>query len=342
MQVHAENDNTKPLNLLDVYMLAKGQDAQFAAAEAALRAGKEVLPQSRAALKPSLRLDGNTRYIDQTTKYSGNVPFPSGTQSYGSYHYTLKLIQPIYHKNSIEAYKQARLSVESSETQFNLAQQNLITRVAQAYFDVLLAKDTLTLTEAEISSNEEQLARSKRAFDIGSATIMDVREAQASYDLSRAREISAKNGLEIARQTLSKIIGTYPQALVSIAGELPLVPPEPAIMENWVTAAQEQNLNVRLAQLNLQIAGREIQRNRGLAYPSLDLVANYIGNNSSSSSYGAGVNTKEKNIGLELNVPLYSGGLVSSKTRELVAEKERSHPFLTGRPSERRSGLSAG
>ena len=311
-------------NLMETYTEAQQQDAVFASARAAFQAGQEKLPQGRSLLLPTVSLSANTTYNDVDTQYRGASIFSGGKRSYNTNGYTVSLSQPVYRKQNFAQYEQAKSQVTQAGAQFAVAQQDLILRVAQAYFDVLLAQDNVALSGAQKSAIGEQLAQAKRNFEVGTSTITDTHEAQARYDLVVSQEIAAQNDLEIKRRQLEQITGKTPGELAVINGKLPLTPPEPDSMDKWVEMTQGQSLQLQIQRAALEIADQEVERNRGGHYPTLDLVASYGDNSASGSSQGVGSDTKSRAIGLQLALPLFQGGAVNSKVREALANQEKA------------------
>lgn len=310
-------------NLLEIYHDAQEQDATFASAKAAYQAGLEKAPQGRALLLPTVGVSANTTYNDVDTQYRGASIFSSGTKKYNTSGYTLSLNQPIYRKQNFAQYQQGKSQTAQAEAQFAIAKQDLILRVAQAYFDVLLAQDNVTLAGAQKASISEQLAQAKRNFEVGTATITDTHEAQARYDLTAAQEIAAQNDLEIKRRALQRLIGKLPAELAALGNKLPLTLPEPNEMNKWVESAEAQNLQLQIQKAALEIANQEVERNRGGHFPTLDLAATY-GDNSATGGTSGGYDAKSTTVGLQLNVPIFQGGLVSSRVREAVAGQEKA------------------
>lgn len=315
-------------NLLELYQTAQQRDAQFASARAAYQAALEKLPQGRALLLPTASLSGNTTYNDMDVQYRGSSLYSSGQRSYNSNGYTVSLSQPVYRKQNFVQYEQARIQVGQAETQFKVAQQDLILRVAQAYFDVLVAQDSVALAGAQKVAIAEQLEQAKRNFEVGTATITDTHEAQARYDLTTAQEIAAQNDLENKKRALQVIIGQVSGILVPLGEKLPLHLPEPAQMEKWVVDSEQHSLQLQIQRAALELALQEVERNRGGHYPTLDVVATYSDASSSGGSFGSGNDTTSKTIGLQLNLPLYQGGSVSSKVREATANLEKARQDL--------------
>jgi outer membrane protein len=317
--------NTQAADLLQVYKEALANDAQYASARASLTAGQEKVVQGRAGLLPTAGLSGSYNRNDLTTTVT------SGTfdREYNSRGYTLSLSQPLFRLANWEAYQQGKLQAAVSETQFAQAQQDLIVRVAQAYFDVLAAQDALATLQAQKTAITEQLASAKRNFEVGTATITDTHEAQARYDLSLAQEFAAQNDLEIKRTALQQIIGRPAGDLAPLRPGLKLNTPEPMQLERWVDSAEQQNFGVLGQRLALEIAQREIKRNRAGHAPTLDAVASRSYNNQSFSvTSPTGTTSTANTIGLQVNIPLFSGFAVDSRVRETIALEEKARADL--------------
>ena len=311
-------------DLLETFSAAQANDPVFAAARATLQAGQEKLPQGRSLLMPSISLNANSTFNDSTIQYRGATFLPGGNNRYNSHGYGVNLTQPLFRQQNWLTYSEAELQVAQTEAQFKIAEQDLILRVAQAYFDVLIAQDSVQLAEAQKTAIAEQLEQAKRNFEVGSATITDTHEAQARYDLTSAQEIAAQNSLEIKRRSLQQLINTMPQELRPLGKAFKLEAPQPADMEKWVNDAQLNSLQLAIAQAGAEIAEKEVARNRGGHYPTVDLVANYSNNQSNGGSFGVGSDNTSKSVGVQLNLPLFQGGAVNSKWREAEANRERA------------------
>ena len=313
-------------DLLETFSAAQANDPVFAAARATLQAGQEKLPQGRSLLLPSISLNANSTFNDSTIQYQGTPPYPgvNPNQRYNSHGYGVNLTQPLFRQQNWLSYTEAELQVAQAEAQFRVTEQDLILRVAQAYFDVLIAQDSVQLAEAQKTAIAEQLEQAKRNFEVGSATITDTHEAQARYDLTSAQEIAAQNSLEIKRRSLQQLINTMPQELRPLGKAFKLEAPQPADMEKWVNDAQLNSLQLAIAQAGAEIAEKEVARNRGGHYPTVDLVANYSNNQSNGGSFGVGSDNTSKSVGVQLNMPLFQGGAVNSKWREAEANRERA------------------
>ncbi len=301
-------------DLLETYRAAQGQDPVFAAARAAQRAGQEKLAQGRALLLPSVNLTANSTFSD-TTRDS----------RYNSHGYGVNLVQPLFRQQNWQAYSSAEVQVAQSEAQFRNAGQELILRVARAYFDVLIAQDSVQLAEAEKTAIFEQLQQAKRTFEVGTATITDTHEAQARYDLVSAKAIFEQGNVEIKKSALQQLTNSKPGSLRPLGAQFKPELPQPAAMEKWVEQAQQRNPQLAVAQAAAELAEKEMMRNRGGHYPTLDLVASYSEN---FTILGLGGDSSSKVVGVEFKLPLFQGGATQSKWREAEANRDGARAEL--------------
>ncbi len=313
--------NAHATDVLQAYREALANDAQYASARAALAAGQEKSVQGRSGLLPNVAISGA---YSRNSLDSSSLP---GTIDYSGNGYTLSLSQPLFRVANWEQYQEGKLSVAASEAQFAQAQQDLIVRVAQAYFDVLAAQDALASLQAQKVAITEQLASAKRNFEVGTTTITDTHEAQARYDLAVAQEIAAQNDLRIKRNALEQITNEPAGALATLRPGVTLTPPQPTAADEWVRSAEQQNYGVVGQQLALEIARREIKHNRAGHYPTVDLVASRNHSNPGSvSALNSTANTSS--IGVQWAIPLFSGFAVDSKVREAIALEDKARADL--------------
>ncbi len=305
-------------DLLQVYKQALQNDAQYASARAALSAGREKVVQGRSQLMPSVVLSGSNTHQNYEQNTARGYTGPSGNQN----SYTLSLSQPLFEPARWDQYEQSKLSVALSEIQFAQAQQDLMLRVAQAYFDVLTAQDALEAVKAQKVATSEQLASAKRNFEVGTQTITDTHEAQARYDLIVAQEFAAESDLQIKRTALLQIIGQDPGNLATLRGKVTIQQPQPAKIEDWVLAAEKQNFSVQSADIGLNVARLDIKRNRAGHYPTVDLVA------SRAQQRGVLSDSNNTTIGVQWSVPLFTGFAVDSKVRESIALEDKARNDL--------------
>jgi len=306
-------------DLLDIYRAAQTQDAVFAGARAAQQAGQEKLTQGRALLMPSVNLNANTTYND--------VNAPYGASRYNNHGYGVSVVQPLFREQNWAAYNQSELQVAIADAQFRGAQQDVILRSAQAYFDVLIAQDTVQLNAAQKAAIAQQLEQAKRNFEVGTATITDTYEAQARYDLILAQELAAANELELKRRDLQQLINAAEVPALNMLGAgFNPVAPEPAGVQKWVDDAQRNNVQVVSAEAAYQLAEEEVARSRGGHLPTVDLIGNYAKN--TGCTFTTCGDTRSTSVGVQLNMPLFQGGAIQSKWREAEANREKAKQDL--------------
>ena len=308
-------------DLEQVYRDALAYDAALASARASREAGLEKLPQGRALLLPSLSVTGNTTWNDLTLKHLN----PDVSRGYNSNGWQAQLTQPLFRWQNWVQYKQGELQSTLSEAQYQLARQDLTLRAAQAYFDVLGAQDTLAAVSALYEANTQQLALARKSFEVGTVTITDVHEAQSRADLSSAQVIAAESDLAVKRHALLVLTGKEADTLKSLRKGVALSRPDPADIQSWVSAAEGSNLSVQAAQIAGEIAGREVERNRAGHLPTVDVVASY-GNSATANALANFVNTDIRSavVALQMNVPVFQGGAVSSRVREAAALRDKA------------------
>jgi len=316
-------------DLLQTYREARANDPVYASARAARDAGRENLPQGLAQLLPQIGASAGTQMNYIGISFRGMLPPSSrdgNTNGYG-----VTLTQPLFNWQALMAYKEAGFKVAEAEAVFGQAAQDLILRVAQAYFDVLASQDSLAFIQAQKTAISEQLAQAKRNFEVGTATITDTHEAQARFDLAVSQGIAAQSDLEIKKRALQQIIGKFPDRLTPLRRSIQLSPPQPNAMEQWVTSAEEQNFTVRVAQDTLAIASREIERSRAGHYPTLNMVGSFAKNSASIFTSGPAnyaTDSIDRSIGLQLSIPLYAGGGINSLVRQAIANQEKARHDL--------------
>ncbi|MFN7221911.1 MAG: TolC family outer membrane protein [Burkholderiales bacterium] len=309
-------------DLMQIYRDAVSQDPVFASARAAYEAAKEGKPIARATILPSLTLTGNANRINSDSTLGGR----DSSSNYTSKAYSLTLTQPLFRMQSWLAVDQADLQVKQAEAVFADAKQSIVSRAAQAYFDVLLAQDNVALSGAQKKAVEESLAQAKRNFEVGTSTIVDTYEAQARFDLAVAREIADRNDLEVKKSALEHLIGKRAPALARLKENPELVPPSPADPDKWIAGAHEASPTVAQARAAFEIAAKEVSRTQAGHYPTLDLTGSYGYNNAPSS--GIPFNSTTTNVGLVLSIPLYQGGGQQARVRQALSSRERAEQDL--------------
>ena len=314
-------------DLLEVYRRAQTNDARYAAARAEHQAGQEKVVQGRAGLMPNVGLSAHTTWNEADVR----TGLGTSEREYNTNGYTVQLTQPLFRWQNWVQYRQGELQTALAEAQFGQAGQDLILRVAEAYFNVLNAQDALDAVTQLRTAAAEQLEIAKVSFEVGTVTITDVHEAQSRFDLAVAQEIAAQNELVVRRQTLVQIVGEDPGELARLRPGVELLRPEPANIGEWVSAAEQGSYGVQAQQLLREIAEREVQRSRAGHYPTLDVVATHGRSNSGfTQGVQGGTRTDSSTIGLQLNVPLFAGGGISSREREAAALKIKADADLDG------------
>jgi outer membrane protein len=312
-------------DVLQLYREALKNDTAYASARSQQQATQERVPQARSALLPNVGLTGR---VDQNY-YSSTVPdVSSNFQVYGG---GVNLAVPVYRPQNWEALEQAKLSVLQSEAQLAQAQQDLVLRVATAYFNVLGARDQLIALEAARLATLEQLQQAKREFEVGTKTIIDTNEAQARYDQIVAQQQVAIGTLIVRRSELQTIVGREVDTLSPLRDRPTLQKPTPAEISAWVSAAEQNNFGVQVARANYEIATREIQRAKDGYKPTVDVVAGYNVNKfngTQSSDFNPRIGSGS--VGLQLNWPIYQGGLTQSRVREALSLQDRFSSDLEG------------
>jgi len=332
-------------DLLQVYRDAQRYDAQYSSARSALEAGREKLPQGRALLLPSLTLDASATWqrFDSQSRDQSLAPQLNFLRDARATNYQFTLSQPVFRLQNWAQFNQSEQQVKQAEATFGRAYQDLMTRTAQAYFDVLAAQDTLALVRAQKEAISEQLAQAKRNFEVGTATITDTHEAQARYDLSVSQEIAAQNDLENKRRALQQITGKEYSGLKGLRPDIKLLPPNPNDMQAWVDLAEKQSYTVIFQETDAEIARLDVKRNSAAHYPTVDFVGTYgtLGQTGTTTT-PIGSDLITSTLGLRLSVPLYSGGGLNSRDREAAAlyqklkddvENERRASALAARQS---------
>ena len=310
-------------DLLNVYRDALVSDPVYQSARAQYSSTIEALPQARATYLPLLSAVGSIFHNDVDREIAPDQHYTTNT-------FGVTLSQPVFRLQNWIAIGQAEQQVMQAGSVLASAQQDLALRVAQAYFDVLLARDNVALSAAQKTAISEQLAQAKRNFEVGTATIVDTLEAQARYDQAVAKEIADQNDLEVKQRALQVLLGKLPDGLTPVREPLELANPTPQDIEAWVRAGSDSSFTVAIARANYEIAQREIGRQQAAHLPTVDLSGSVTrGHNPQLAVPQAlGPNTVTSSIGLTLSIPLYSGGLIQSRVRQAVANRDRAEQDL--------------
>jgi outer membrane protein len=312
-------------NLQELVEAARSYDATFRAAQALAQSAEFRSAQSDALGKPSAAA---TASVGTSVTDASRAP---GTVQASTLQAGINGRYALWNRSNQTTMAQARKSLEQSKADLASAEQDLIIRVSQAYFDVLTAENALGAVRANKAFITEQLASAKRNFEVGTATITDTREAQARFDLATAQEIAAENDLRTKRIALDQLVGradVAPKALV-VPVELP--GPMPADPDQWVSAADQSHPTVRRARIGFELATLETEKARAAEKPTLDAVASVTGTNGRGGldalNRSTGTSTVAS-IGVQFNWPLYTGGSTQNRIKETLALEDQARNQL--------------
>jgi outer membrane protein len=305
--------STQAEDLLGIYDLAVKSDPTLREAEQTLYATREVKPQARALLLPNFAVTADGNY--QNVKSSGRTAQGSFSRNdtFGTSDTSAVLSQSIYNRADWVRLSQSDNTIAQAEAQYRDAEIELMVRTTEAYFEVLRSADLVRVQEALVAADERQLEQSRQRFEVGLVAITDVNDSLAAFDRSRANLITAENDLNNAWEALRRIVGPVSIPLARLGDRLPLAPPEPNDINIWAETALANNYGIVAAKQAAEAARKNIEIERSGYYPSLDMQAGYdIGRS------GAEFNTDTDTafVGINVNIPLYQGGAVASRTRQ--------------------------
>ncbi len=321
--------------LLDIYDKAKRNDPAIHEAEANMLAQMEAKPQARAALLP--QLDASAGWQNTDIDGTSSVPATGGgelenvasVRDVDNSDWSINLTQTLFNTDQWRRLKKADKEVARAQIDYRVAQQELITRVAEAYFNVLAAQDTLVSEQAAKDAIGRQLEQAERRFEVGLIAITDVKEAQAGYDNALALEIAAKRSLATRKEALREITGEYPQTLANPGKEFPLIPPAPQVEQDWVDISLQQNLALESAKIGAEITRDNVRISKSGHLPTLGFSASY-GNTQSDGDTTTqrpgdapvtsiiDTDSDSTRFGIQFQLPIFSGGGVSSQVQEQV------------------------
>lgn len=320
-----------PLDLLQAYEAAKLQDANILATRAATLAGRERLPQAKAQLLPSvgLSLSANRNQLSSTTPNFLGQEQTTDT-SYPSSNQTLTVRQPLFRAQLTAQYRQARALVDDAEALLAQEEQTLVVRVASAYFEALLTYEQLALVLNQQSFNKTQLDAARKIFAAGAGIRTDVDEAQARLDMNLALEIEARQNVTYTLQQLQLLVNQPVDQLDRLdVDKLELLGLQPARLDGWIERAELNSPQLMSLKAQIEAAREEVAKARAGHYPTLDAVAQWSRSNSETVTNLQSRYTNAA-IGLQLNIPIYSGGAVNSLVRQALANQERAEQALEG------------
>ncbi len=309
-------------SLVDLYNAALGYDTTYQAAKSQFDATVAKADQARAAILPTAGLSAAASSTNQEV-------VPAAARTYGTQTATISASQPLYRPSNWASYEQGKKSLDLAQAQLAQAEQDLIVRVSQAYFDVLASSDSLTFLKSQKVAVSEQLASAKRNFEVGTSTITDSREAQARYDLVTAQELAAENDLLVKSLALNQLVGQQNVKPKPLKAPVVLAPVEPADIEQWVTQSQANNPGVQQASVALEVARLETSKAEAGHKPTLDLVGSYSAINNNGSSTGTGDSrVNVGTVGLNFTLPLFAGFATQNRIKETLSLEDKARADL--------------
>lgn len=311
-------------DLLDVYRLALLNDPSFEVARYKLQASREKYPQAVAGMLPAVSASGANNVTRSRSQFSniGGV-----TRDVHAWNWTLQLTQPLIRMQNVYAFEEAKVVLEQAQAEYSLAEQLMVLRVTQAYFDVLTSREGIKVAEAELAATVAQLELATRGFEKGVAAETDVRDSKSRVDLAKAHLVAVRNELDAMNAELGKIVDEVPVQLAALDPTAPIPAPQPDKQKEWIDRAREQNPTVRAAQSGLLAAEAVVGKVRAEHTPTLDLVASYGENYSSGSTTmqsDYAWRGQNRQVGIQFNVPLFAGGGTSSRVTEAMSNKYRT------------------
>jgi outer membrane protein len=315
-------------SLTEMYDAARGYDATFISAKAQFEANLAKANQALGGILPNIALSASASRTDFS--FRPDTPNPpnvvASQRMYGTGSAAITLTQPIYRPAAWAAYRQGGHLLQQAAAQFEVAEQDLLIRVTQAYFDVLTSEDSLDLVKAQKQAVGEQLASARRNFEVGTATITGVRDAQARFDLASAQEIAGENDLRIKRLALDLAVGLSNAKPKRLANNSKLIPAPTEDMNSWVTQSESTSPAVKQAQLSLEIAAQEVNRATAGHKPTVDAQLSYAGirNVDGSATSPTGSHIFNPSAAIVLNIPIFAGFTTMYRVKETLALEDKA------------------
>lgn len=307
-------------DLLYYYNLALKNDPQFKGAEYETLANRETLRQAYAGLLPKIYGDYSYTLTNQKINSSDNTVYATGSSNYGSNSYGAYLTLPIFRYASFINIGQANLVLSRSSLDLEKAHQDMTLRVVEAYMDVLLSQDKLAAVKAEETAVDLHHQLASGRVENGMAPITDKYDTEARLAAVNAQRVDAENLLNDSLQALTEICGVSAVSVKVLKDEIPLTQPLPGNIDSWTAVGLEQNLELLIQKIKAEIAAKEIGLQKSAHYPVLDFQADYINKETKGSLFGGGSDTTTYDFLIKLNIPIYEGGLITSKTREATSK----------------------
>ncbi len=310
-------------DLLSLWKVAVEKDAKYLAAEHKFLANKEGVIQTRAQLLPTLAYQREFKSTDQTINHSDNVVYGSGSDKYPTRSYGITLTQSVFDFARWERFYQSKASANRAEVEYNLARQDLLIRLAENYFAVLERSDQLETVQSEKTAMNKHLSVAEKKLKSGLGRTVDVEDARARYLNALSKEVELQSRLTDSRYALREVINMIPENLSGLRTDIALQMPAPDKADDWVNTSLKHNLELSAMRFSMEESQKEINALHAAHYPTVDLLYTNKNVETEGSVFGGGSDVDTADIALQINVPLYSGGLMSSRVRQ-AAEKKNS------------------
>jgi len=324
---------------VELYGKARTSDPIFQSAYFSLQAARQAQPEAFSALLPAVGVTGSATRTTGRTSYTDT---PAVNRSFNGDQWVLQLTQPLLRAEVFLGYSEARAGVRQAVAQYSAAEQDLVLRLARAYFDVVVAERHVRAIHAQVAALSEQLLAARHSYEGGVASITDVDDTESRTAIAKAQEVAARNDVESARAALESITGESPEALLSLRADAVLPRPVPSELTDWVERATHDNPSVLAATAALQVADTELDRSRAQRLPAIDMVATYGGNYSAGNitdPVNYGTNVKDRSIGVQVTMPIVDGGAIHARVAEARAKRAKAQSDLEG--AERQAALDA-
>ena len=300
-------------NLADIYQLAVERDSVIQATQAQFDAARQALPIARAALLPSITLDGD-RSLNETN---------DDTQgSFDSDSVSATISQTVYNRTQSQSVARARLTVAQAKESLREATQDLIFRTAQAYFNVLTAEEAFSAASSSRDAIARQTEQAEKRFEVGLTAVTDVKEAQAQLDLAVASEVVAENQVALAKQALRVIIDQDVPELDQLEPSAKLTAPDPQSIDQWIALAEMNSPSLQIAKLDQEIARADVRIERAGRLPTLSLNGQYVSSNTDATASRESIESGQ--VQLQLSYPLFTGGLVTGQIKQARSQSRQA------------------
>lgn len=308
-------------DLMSLWAVALEKDSKYLTAKHQYLANREGVKQARSSLLPTLSFQYEYKRVDQEIHYSDNAIFSGGSDEYPVRSMGFTLTQSLFDYGRWQSFYQSKVSEDKSEAEFKLARQELLLRLAENYFLVLEYTDQLQTVQSEKAAMSKHLTLAEKKLNSGLGKRVDVEDANARYLNALSKEVGLESRLLDSRFALREIIGVTPEKISTLNDAIELSLPEPSNADEWVQMSLKHNLRLQVARFSHKEAEREVQAMRSGHYPTLDLIYNDKNTETDGSVFGGGSDITNAELAIQLNVPIYKGGSVSSKVKQAVQKQ---------------------